>query len=175
MKPLAGLNCSPAPGVFLSSGIAMAPNSHMMSYPPDNAHRTGHTGEQPGRKAAKAPFRAARRSIAVALVVGVAVVSSACSSSTGASTKSASSSTKSTITIHNFAYSPDRVTVAPGATVTVANHDQSIHTVTSTTGKFNTNYIPAGHTVTFTAPKAPGSYPFFCMIHQYMTGTLVVS
>jgi plastocyanin len=65
--------------------------------------------------------------------------------------------------------------VAPGATVTVTNKDQVTHTLSATKGSFDTGDISAGQSKTFTAPKTPGSYPYFCMIHQYMTGTLVVS
>jgi plastocyanin len=65
--------------------------------------------------------------------------------------------------------------VAPGATVTVTNEDQVAHTITSTKGAFNTGNIGSGQSKTFTAPNTPGSYPYICMIHQYMSGTLVVS
>ena len=79
------------------------------------------------------------------------------------------------ITIQNFAFSPTDLTVAPGATVTVTNKDQVTHTLTATKGGFDTGDIPAGQSKTFTAPKTPGTYPYICSIHQYMSGTLVVS
>ncbi len=81
----------------------------------------------------------------------------------------------STITIHNFAFSPGSLKVRPGQKVTVVNRDSVTHTVTSTTGKFNTGDIGPGKTVTFIAPRKAGKYPYRCTIHQYMTGTLVVS
>lgn len=115
----------------------------------------------------------------VALLV---VVAAACGS--GSSTKAAGSTTApapasaDTITIKNFAFSPNTLTVAPGATVTVHNSNTgevATHTVTATGGAFNTGDIAPGQTKTFTAPTKPGSYPYICEIHQYMTGTLVVS
>lgn len=81
----------------------------------------------------------------------------------------------STITIHNFSFLPGSIKVKPGQKVRVTNKDQVIHTVTSTTGKFNTGDVHPGQTVTFTAPKKAGKYPYRCNIHQYMTGVLVVS
>jgi len=83
--------------------------------------------------------------------------------------------TADAITIKDFSFSPSAVTVAPGATVTVTNHDQVAHTVTAMDGKFNTGDIAPGRSKTFTAPNTAGAYPYICSIHQYMTGTLTVS
>jgi plastocyanin len=79
------------------------------------------------------------------------------------------------ITIKNFAFGPTSLTVAPGATVTVTNKDSVAHTITSSKAGFDTGDIGPGQSKTFTAPKTPGSYAYICSIHQYMTGTLVVS
>lgn len=81
----------------------------------------------------------------------------------------------STIVIKNFSFSPGAITVKPGQKVKVTNRDAVTHTVTSLTGKFNTGNVTPGKTVVFTAPKRPGTYPYRCNIHQYMTGKLVVS
>lgn len=87
----------------------------------------------------------------------------------------ASSTTKSaTITIKNFMFSPMKVIVTPGETIKVTNKDTVAHTLTATSGKFNTGDI--GHDVTkkFRAPTKPGTYDFICSIHQYMTGEIIV-
>jgi plastocyanin len=123
-----------------------------------------------------------------AALIGMALTLAACSSSgsstattsgsTSGSTATTSGSTSSTtdvITIQNFSFHPSSVTVAPGATVTVTNKDQVAHTVTSSSGGFNTGNVDPGQSKTFTAPNKPGSYPYICSIHQYMSGTLVVS
>ena len=126
------------------------------------------------------------RQLLVATLFGTALVLAACSSSGSAtsttSTTAPSSSTSAsgasgahTITIKNFAFAPGTITVAPGATVTVTNNDQVAHTITSSKGGFDTGDIAAGQSKTFTAPNTPGSYSYICSIHQYMTGTLVVS
>lgn len=81
----------------------------------------------------------------------------------------------SKIVINNFAFSPATLTVSPGQQVTVQNSDSTTHTVTATAGKiFDTGSVAAGASATFTAPTAPGSYPYICTIHQFMHGTLVV-
>ena len=73
-------------------------------------------------------------------------------------------------------FSPASLTVSPGAVVTVKNEDSVTHTLTDKTDQtlFNTGPVGPGQTKTFKAPDKPGSYPFFCTIHQFMTGTLVV-
>jgi plastocyanin len=124
------------------------------------------------------------RWLPVVVLAVTALVSAACSSSgsaTSTTTTSVSSSGGSSgsgsdaITIQNFAFSPARLTVAAGATVTVTNKDQVAHTLTATKGGFDTGEIAAGQSKSFTAPNNPGTYPYICSIHQYMSGTLVVS
>jgi plastocyanin len=92
-----------------------------------------------------------------------------------AAAASARPASASTIVIHNFAFAPGSIKVRPGQKVRVVNRDSVAHTVTSTTGKFNTGNVGRGKTVTFTAPTKAGRYPYRCNIHQYMTGMLVVS
>lgn len=114
------------------------------------------------------------------------LVLAACSSSSSSSTTPSASATGSsasqqtgttdTIVIKNFMFSPDSITVAPGAVITVKNEDSVTHTLTDKTDQsaFNTGPVGPNQTKTFKAPGKAGSYAFFCSIHQYMTGTLVV-
>jgi plastocyanin len=114
------------------------------------------------------------------------LVLAACSSSSSASATPSATATGSsagqktgttdTIVIKNFMFSPDSLTIAPGAVVTVKNEDSVTHTLTDKTDQsaFNTGPVGANQTKTFKAPDKPGSYAFFCTIHQFMTGTLVV-
>jgi plastocyanin len=123
------------------------------------------------------------RSVLCVILAGLALTLAACSSAgtAGSSAKAPSGSTSTgaagtdSITIHNFTFSPDTITVSPGATVTVTNKDQVTHTLTATNGGFSTGDIASGQSKSFTAPKRAGTYSYICMIHQYMTGTLVVS
>lgn len=91
---------------------------------------------------------------------------------------SAAGGSAANIVIHNYAFQPAKDTVKPGETITVKNEDSTTHTLTATgasQGAFNTGDITAGASKTFTAPTHPGTYHFICLIHTFMTGTLVVS
>jgi len=80
-------------------------------------------------------------------------------------------------------FDPDTLTVKKGDKITVTNKDTLPHTVTSGTGptdptnakQFDTSIIEAGATADIeTTNLAAGNYPFFCSVHPYMTGKLVV-
>lgn len=119
------------------------------------------------------------RSGVVALALsGVALGASACSSTSSASSpsshKSSAPASQMTVTIKNFAFNPASFTVKPGAKIVVTNKDSVTHTFTSDSGAFTTGDINPGQSKTVTAPTKPGSYPYRCLIHQFMTGTLVV-
>ena len=77
------------------------------------------------------------------------------------------------IQIDNFHYSPPTLVVAPGTTVTWKNDDDSPHSVREKDGKFKSAALDTDDTFaqTFTAP---GEYDYFCSIHPYMTGKIVV-
>jgi plastocyanin len=77
------------------------------------------------------------------------------------------------IQIDNFHYTPPSLTVAPGTTVTWTNADDSPHTVREKDGKFKSAALDTDDkfSQTFTAP---GEYEYFCSIHSYMTGKIVV-
>jgi plastocyanin len=114
------------------------------------------------------------------LVLGAGLVLAACGSSgqsVGASNlhPGTSASGKSvTIVISNFQFIPDEVTVHQGEEVIIHNEDSVGHTFTAVNRSFNTGVIPPGHTVHIIIHNKPGTYPFLCLIHQFMTGTLVV-
>lgn len=80
-----------------------------------------------------------------------------------------------TVVIKNFAYLPANFTVTRGATVTIRNEDQVIHTFTADNQAFNTGNVAQGLPATFQAPTQPGKYPYHCFHHPYMTGVLTVS
>src|SRR3989344_3760684 len=75
----------------------------------------------------------------------------------------------------SFAFTTATTTVKPGATITFKNSDTAGHSVTGDDGtSFDTNIIGSNKTTTFTAPTTPGSYPFHCVAHPSMKGTLIV-
>jgi plastocyanin len=88
-------------------------------------------------------------------------------------TPSASSTPVSTnmINIQNFAFSPQTITVAKGATVTWTNNDSASHQIKSQT--FNSNLLGKGQTFSFTFNDS-GTFDYSCAIHPSMTGKIVV-
>ena len=78
------------------------------------------------------------------------------------------------VSIDNFKFSPDVITVAPGTTVHWTNRDDIPHTVVSddkTTFKSKVMDTDEQFSYTFTKP---GTYGYFCSIHPHMTGKVVV-
>ena len=80
-------------------------------------------------------------------------------------------------------YDPAALTVKKGDKITVTNKDTLPHTVTSGTGptdpnsakQFDTSILEAGATADIeTTNINPGEYPFYCVVHPYMLGKLVV-
>jgi plastocyanin len=125
-----------------------------------------------------APRRAARHiRVAALAIMGSLLFLSACgSSNTKISPATAPMSvTAITVTIQNFAFHPANFTVSPGATVTVINEDQVIHTLTADNVAFNSGDVANGVPVSFSAPTQPGAYPFHDHLRSYMTGVLTVS
>jgi plastocyanin len=77
------------------------------------------------------------------------------------------------IQIDNFHYSPPTLVVAPGTTVTWKNDDDSPHSVREKDGKFKSAALDTDDTFSQTF-AAPGEFEYFCSIHPYMTGKIVV-
>ena len=76
--------------------------------------------------------------------------------------------------IQNFAFNPATITVPVNTTVKWTNKDGVTHTVTSDAGIFNSGNLGANATFSYKF-TAPGSYPYKCTIHTYMTGTVIVN
>ncbi len=81
-----------------------------------------------------------------------------------------------TVSIQNFAFSPQTLTVKVGTKVTWMNNDSAPHTVTSAsnksvsatpTGLFDSGQLAPGRTFSFTFTKA-GTYFYECTIHKAM-------
>ena len=76
-------------------------------------------------------------------------------------------------------YSPSTATISAGGTVTFSNTDMAPHTSTSGTaangpdGVFDTSLIMANASFDVTLSDA-GTYPYFCMVHPWMEGTVIV-
>jgi plastocyanin len=99
----------------------------------------------------------------------------AATTTTSGSTTTSGASGGTTITIHNYAFTPVTLTVKPGTKVTVTNTDSVTHTLTANGGAFDTGDILPGASSTFTAPSTAGTYAYHCSIHLFMKATLIVS
>jgi plastocyanin len=77
------------------------------------------------------------------------------------------------VEIDNFAFSPERITVKTGTTVTWLNADDTPHTVASSSKLFKSKALDTEDSFSFTF-TTPGVYQYFCSLHPHMTGTVVV-
>ncbi|MDE1814094.1 MAG: cupredoxin domain-containing protein [Thaumarchaeota archaeon] len=95
--------------------------------------------------------------------------------------KGAGASASAACVTANNCFSPNPLNVAPGTTVTWKNTDTVSHYVTSgkpsdeTTGTVfdSGNLIKPGSTFQFTFANA-GTYDYFCTVHPWMTGQVIV-
>jgi plastocyanin len=79
-----------------------------------------------------------------------------------------------TVSIQDFFFSPDQMTVAPGTTVTWVNDGQQPHTSTADDGTWDSGTLQPGDDYSFTFDQ-PGTYTYHCSVHPDMTATITVS
>ena len=77
------------------------------------------------------------------------------------------------ISVDNFTFGPQEITVPVGGTVTWVNHDDVPHVIASTDGLFRSKALDTDDKFSFTFSKA-GTDPYFCAIHPKMVGKVVV-
>jgi plastocyanin len=77
------------------------------------------------------------------------------------------------VTIADFSFSPATTTVHVGDTVTWTNNGPSSHTATAQDGSFNTGVLQKGAGASHTFGRS-GTFSYFCQIHPFMHGTIVV-
>ena len=116
---------------------------------------------------------------ALAAVAAAAALAAGCGGGDGGTTASnpsggASSGTPSSISIRDFKFSPDTISVGSDARVRVSNNDSAPHTVTADDGhSFDSGTVQPGASASIQAPGT-GSYAYHCTIHPFMKGKLVV-
>jgi plastocyanin len=109
----------------------------------------------------------------VALVTVVVTLNVTDDPTSSAATTGTKGGAGTAISIKNFQFSPNPITVKAGAKVTVTNDDGTAHTLTADDGSFDTGDLDGGASGTITIAKT-GTYSYFCEIHNYMTGTIEV-
>jgi plastocyanin len=115
-----------------------------------------------------------RSSLLALSVLGLALAG--CGSSTGSSSTSSSSSAVR-VTIKNFAYIPSVIHANVGQTIVWTNEDTPPHNVTYLSGpKFASSppMMSTGAKFRLTLRQA-GTINYYCTIHPWMKGTIVVS
>ena len=77
------------------------------------------------------------------------------------------------VTISDFKFTPDTVTVNEGDTVTWTNDGPTVHTATAEDGSFDTGTLRKGDSGSATFTQA-GTINYICSPHPYMKGKVVV-
>ena len=103
------------------------------------------------------------------LVAGALLITTVSTMTRAASAPSPAAS----VSIDNFTFNVQLLTVKAGTTVTWTNGDDIPHTVVAKDGSFKSKVLDTGDRFSFTFAK-PGRFGYFCSIHPHMTGTVVV-
>lgn len=77
------------------------------------------------------------------------------------------------VQIKDDAFSPSTLTVRAGQMVEFSNRDDDAHTVTAVDGSFDSKGLDTNGTWRHTFAH-PGTYAYFCELHPFMKGTIVV-
>jgi plastocyanin len=77
------------------------------------------------------------------------------------------------VTISDFKFTPGATTVHVGDTITWTNDGPSPHSATANNGSFDTGLLSKGQSGSHTFTQA-GTFTYFCKIHPFMHGTVVV-
>jgi plastocyanin len=83
-------------------------------------------------------------------------------------------SAPASVTIADFAFEPEALTVPVGTNVTWTNRDPLAHSIRAADESFESDDLGDGTAFQFTF-DAPGEYAYVCGIHPSMSGTVVVA
>jgi plastocyanin len=78
------------------------------------------------------------------------------------------------VTIDNFNFKADKLTVPVGTTVVWENDDDIAHNIVALDGTFRSQALDTEDKFTFTFKEA-GTYEYFCSLHPRMRGEIVVT
>jgi plastocyanin len=78
------------------------------------------------------------------------------------------------VSIDNFTFTPQTLTVKAGTTITWTNRDDIPHGIASDKNAFpRSKALDTDDNFSFKF-DTPGTYKYFCYVHPHMTGTIVV-
>lgn len=96
-------------------------------------------------------------------------------SSSSQSSTSSDQENQNKVSIVDMGYTPAKITVKKGTKVTWTNNDDTTHTVTSDSGStMDSGSLDRGESYTVSFDTA-GTYPYHCVFHTSMTGTVTVT
>ncbi len=78
-----------------------------------------------------------------------------------------------TVSVQNFAFVPDTVTIKAGGSITWTNKDTAPHTVTELSSAFDSGSLATNQTFNFTFNTA-GTFKYHCLIHSMMKTAVVI-
>ena len=89
-------------------------------------------------------------------------------------TSQASQASQASVTIQNFAFSPETTTIKVGGSITWTNKDSAPHTITSDNGtQLNSQRLSQSQSYSHTFNQK-GTYNYHCSVHPGMKGTIIV-
>jgi plastocyanin len=80
---------------------------------------------------------------------------------------------QASVQIKDFQFTPSKVTIKVGGTVTWTNEGSSVHTVTADDGSFDSGDLQKGKTFSQTFDST-GTFSYHCSIHSSMKAQVVV-
>ena len=110
-----------------------------------------------------------RRSIVMAALIAIGLVVLP----VGEALRDVGAAGGSQVSIIDFAFQPQALTIKKGRGVTWTNTGAKNHTVTSDTGLFDSGVLAPGATFSQTF-KQSGTFAYHCTIHPSMTGSIKV-
>jgi plastocyanin len=81
--------------------------------------------------------------------------------------------TEARVTISNFTFEPPTVTIERGDAVRFVNSDDMVHTIVAADGRFRSGPLDTGDGFTWVFSQ-PGTVAYFCGLHPFMKGSIVV-
>ena len=81
---------------------------------------------------------------------------------------------EATVSIDNFTFKPNVLTIKPGTIVTFTNHDDIPHSIVDSAGKFKSKVLDTDESFKMTFDTA-GDIGYFCGLHPHMTGRIIVA
>jgi plastocyanin len=115
----------------------------------------------------RAVYSKSRLILGISILIAIFSISNSCN-------KSSDMPGTNEVFIQGMAFSPSTITITAGTTVTWTNKDGVAHTVTSTTGLFDSGSISTNETYSHLFSTA-GTFPYLCTVHPTMTATVKVN